>query len=82
VQPKVPMQFALTLLLGIAITAFGFLKYLSFGPSYGSMQKSIASESVQSAASGSAPMADTGISAIGGAPPDWQYVLLMIAALR
>ena len=38
VQPKVPMQFALTLLLGIAITAYGFLKYLSFGPLYESMQ--------------------------------------------
>lgn len=79
VHPKVPMQFALTLLLGIAITAFGFLKYLSFGPLYGSMQKSAASESVQDVTS--APMADAGAGVMRAAPPDWQYVLIIIVGI-
>ena len=81
VQPKVPMQFALALLLGVAMTAFGFLRYLSIGSLSGSVQKSAASEAIQSVGSGAAPMADTGISAVSGAPPDWQYVLMMIAGL-
>lgn len=84
IQPRVPLQLALTLVLGLVMSLFGFLKYTTLG-ALGNLQYSTASERAVEPLLGTAPKAAADSSDLGAGTllqtPDltWIYVLLIFA---
>ncbi|MBU4246225.1 MAG: winged helix-turn-helix domain-containing protein [Nanoarchaeota archaeon] len=86
VQPRVPLQLALTLAAGIITASFGFLRFFSGGALSSSMQKAATSESVQTTASQAvlgAPEAalDSAGTASQSLPTDWIAIAMIVAGV-
>ena len=85
-QPRVPLQLALTLVLGAVMSLFGFLKYATFG-ALESLQYSTASEKAAEPLMGAASKAAADSSELGAGTslqsPDfgWIYLLFILAGL-
>lgn len=84
IQPRVPLQLALSLAAGIIMASFGFLRSFSNGALSPSMQKAAISESVRNTAAqpvlGAQEAAlDSAGTAAQSLPADWIAVAMIIA---
>ena len=83
-QPRVPLQLALTLVLGLVMSLFGFLKYANFGM-LGNLQYSTASEKAAEPLMGAASKAassDLAADTLVQSPDfGWIYILFILAGL-
>jgi|GEM_PF-762516 len=86
IQPRVPLQLALTLVVGVLVSLFGFLKYYLENISAG-VQQSAASakiaEPLETVPQAAGSASDSVMSTAMQAPPDfsWVYVLLIILGI-
>lgn len=86
IQPRVPLQLALTLAAGVIMASFGFLRAFSNGALSSSMQKAAVSESVQNTAAQQvlgAPKAalDSAGTAAQSLPADWIAIAMIMAGV-
>lgn len=86
VQPRVPLQLALILAIGLLVASLGFLKSFSNSIFDSTVQKAAISESMQTAASQQALSApNTAIDSAGMAaqstPVDWIAIAMILAGL-